>query len=152
MNDTPILICYDGTDGSDRAIDAAAALFGPRRAIVLDVGPAVTPVESLALVASAAPAAAFEETNAADALSRARAGAERARRAGFTAEARAEVASPTWQTIVDVAGELDAAVIVLGSRALNDARELLVGSVSHEVSQHAGRPVLIVPPSRAGGE
>src|SRR5262245_31316968 len=147
MHDTPILICYDGTDGSDRAIDAAAKLFGPRRATVLDVGPPFTPAESLALVASAAPAAAFEETNADDAFMRARTGAERARRAGFTAEARAEVASPTWQGIVDVADELDAAVIVLGSRALDDARELLIGSVSHEVAQHAGRPVLIVPPS-----
>ena len=39
MTDAPILICYDGTDDSVRAIEAAASLFGPRSAVVLDVGP-----------------------------------------------------------------------------------------------------------------
>ena len=151
MHETPILICYDGSDDSSRAIDAAAALFGPRTAVVLDVGPLMTPAESLAVLAPVSPAAEFEELNADDAWMRARAGAERARRAGFTAEARAELAAPTWQDIVDVADELDAAAIVLGSRGLNDARELLEGSVSHEVAQHAGRPVLIVPPAHNHG-
>jgi nucleotide-binding universal stress UspA family protein len=51
-----------------------------------------------------------------------------------------------WEGIVDVADELDAAVIVLGSRGLKGIREQFEGSVSHEVAQHAGRPVLIVPP------
>jgi len=77
----------------------------------------------------------------------ARAGAEQARHAGFHAEARAELSAPTWEGIVDVADEIDAAVIVLGSRGLAGARELLEGSVSHQVAEHAGRPVLIVPPS-----
>jgi nucleotide-binding universal stress UspA family protein len=40
-------------------------------------------------------------------------------------------------------------VIVMGSRGLNGGRELLEGSVSHDVVRHAGRPVLIVP-SRHG--
>ena len=66
---------------------------------------------------------------------------------GFNAEVRADLAAPTWQGIVNVADEIDAAVIVLGSRGLGAARELLEGSVSHEVAQHAGRPVLIVPPA-----
>jgi nucleotide-binding universal stress UspA family protein len=39
-------------------------------------------------------------------------------------------------------------VIVLGSRGLSGAREVLVGSVSHDVAEHSGRPVLIVPPAR----
>jgi nucleotide-binding universal stress UspA family protein len=69
------------------------------------------------------------------------------RPAGFTAEARAELDSPTWEGIVAVADELDVAVIVLGSRGLNGARELFEGSVSHDVAEHAGRPVLIVPPT-----
>jgi nucleotide-binding universal stress UspA family protein len=81
-----------------------------------------------------------------DARQRAQVGADRARRAGFDAESRAGLAAPTWQGIIDVADEIDAAVIVLGSRGLNGARELLEGSVSHEVAQHAGRPLLIVPP------
>jgi nucleotide-binding universal stress UspA family protein len=151
MPDAPILICYDGSDGARRAIDAAAALFGSRRAVVVDVGPPLTPAESLAVFSPVAPSAAFEELNADDALTRARDGAERARQAGFAAEARGGVAAPTWEGIVDVADEIDAAVIVLGSRGLNGPQELLKGSVSHDVAEHAGRPVLIVPPSKSGG-
>ncbi len=146
MNDANVLICYDGSDSAKLAIDAAAEILGPRRAVVLDVGPPLTAAESLAVMAPVAPGAAFEDLNEDDARQRAQVGADRARRAGFDAEARAGLAAPTWQGIVDVADEIDAAVIVLGSRGLNGARELLEGSVSHEVAQHAGRPLLIVPP------
>ena len=150
MPDTPILICYDGSDGAERAIDVAAALLGPGRATVLDVGPPITPAESLATLSPVVPGAAFEELNTDDALARARVGAEHARRAGFAAEARGGIGAPTWEGIVDVADEIDAAVIVLGSRGLNGAKELFEGSVSHDVAEHAGRPVLIVPPANAG--
>jgi nucleotide-binding universal stress UspA family protein len=146
MNDANILICYDGSDSAKHAIDVAAEILGPRRAVVLDVGPPLTAAESLAVMAPVAPGAAFEGLNEDDARQRAQVGADRARHAGFDAEARADLAAPTWQGIVDVADEIDAAVIVLGSRGLNGARELLEGSVSHEVAEHAGRPVLIVPP------
>jgi nucleotide-binding universal stress UspA family protein len=146
MKDAPILLCYDGSAEAERAIDAAAELFGKRRAVVLDVGPLVTTAESLAVLGPVTPAAAFEGLNVDDATDRARAGVEKARRAGFDAEPRAEVAAPTWQEIVDVADEIDAAVIVLGSRGLHGAREAFEGSVSHDVAAHAGRPVLIVPP------
>jgi nucleotide-binding universal stress UspA family protein len=146
MNEAPILICYDGSDDAQRAIDAAADLLGPRRAVVLDVGPPLTAAESLVATAPVTPGAAFEELNKDDALQRARAGAELARRAGFVAEARAGLAAPTWEGIVDAADEIDAAVIVLGSRGLKGAREVFEGSVSHDVAEHAGRPVLIVPP------
>ena len=126
------------------------SLLGPRRAIVLDVGPPITAAESLATLSPVVPGAAFEELNTADALDRARLGAERAQRAGFAADARSNLAAPTWEGVVDVADEVDASVIVLGSRGLIGARELLAGSVSHDVAEHAGRPVLIVPPPKAG--
>jgi nucleotide-binding universal stress UspA family protein len=147
MTDAPVLICYDGSDESDRAIDAAAELLGPRRAIVLDVGPPLTAAESLAALAPVAPLGAFEDLNADDARLGAEPGAEHARHAGFTAVARGGVAAPTWAGIVDVADEIDAAVIVLGTRGLEPAGELLEGSVSHQVAQHSRRPVLIVPPA-----
>ncbi|HEY2938173.1 MAG TPA: universal stress protein [Gaiellaceae bacterium] len=50
--------------------------------------------------------------------------------------------------IIDVADEVDAAVIVIGSRGLRGVSELFEGSVSHDVAEHAGRPVLIVPPAK----
>jgi nucleotide-binding universal stress UspA family protein len=146
MNEAPILICYDGSGDAGRAIDAAADLLGPRRAVVLDVGPPLTPAESLAVMAPVTPGAAFEGVNEDDARQRADAGVELAQRAGFDAEARADLAAPAWEGIVDAADAIDAAVIVLGSRGLKGAREAFEGSVSHQVAEHAGRPVLIVPP------
>ena len=47
--------------------------------------------------------------------------------------------------ILDVADELDAEAIVLGSRGLTGVKSLLLGSVSHAVLQHADRPVMVVP-------
>jgi nucleotide-binding universal stress UspA family protein len=149
MPETPILICYDGSEDAERGIDVAADLLGPRPAVVLDVGPPLTTAESLAAVSSVVPGTAFEDLNMDDARDRARAGAERARAAGFDAQARADLAAPTWEGVVEVADEIDAGVIVLGSRGLSGAREVLVGSLSHAVAEHAGRPVLIVPPPKA---
>jgi nucleotide-binding universal stress UspA family protein len=77
-------------------------------------------------------------------------GAELARASGFEAEARTALDAPTWAGVVDAANELDAAVIVIGSRGLNGLEEALKGSLSHQVAEHAGRPVLIVPPSHDG--
>jgi len=146
MDEAPILIGYDGSDDARRAVDYAAVLFGNRRAVVLDVGPVVTPAESLAVLTPGPYA--FEDYNESQAASTAAEGVRYARGAGLVADARAEVTAPTWQGVVDVADEIDAAVIVMGSRGLNGARELFEGSLSHEVAQHAGRPVLIVPPPR----
>lgn len=146
MDDAPILICYDGSQDAARAIEAAAKLFGRHRAVVLDVGDPITPAESLAAISPVAPSAAFEAVNTDDAEQVAARGAELARTAGFEAEGRAIVDAPTWEAITDVANELDAAVIVIGSRGLTGLREAAEGSVSHMVAKHAGRPVLIVPP------
>jgi nucleotide-binding universal stress UspA family protein len=142
-----ILICYDGSNDAERAIDAAATLLGPRHAVVLTVAPEMTFAEGMAATSSLVPGTAFEDVNRADALRRAEAGAARARHAGFDAEARATLASTTWQGIVDAADELDAAAIVIGSRGLGGLREFARGSVSHDVATHARRPVLIVPPA-----
>jgi nucleotide-binding universal stress UspA family protein len=149
---TQIVICYDGSDDADRAIDAAAALFGPRRAVVLNVAPAMTFAEGVAATSSVVPGGAFEDLNRADALRHAKAGAARARRGGLAAEAHATIASTTWRGIVDVADELDAAVIVIGSHGLSGLREFARGSVSHDVATRARRPVLIVPPPQGGAK
>jgi nucleotide-binding universal stress UspA family protein len=146
MDNTPILICFDGSPGAVRAIAAAATLLGPRRAVVLHVAPPITPAESVATVSPLAPSAAFEQLNTADTSREAARGAELARASGFEAEARGVSGAPVWEGVVGVAEELDAAVIVIGSRGLSGLRETLDGSLSHELAQHAGRPVLIVPP------
>ena len=146
MDTAPILFCYDDSSDAKRAIDAAALLFPHRRAVVLDVAPLVTVAESYASLSALSPN--FEEVNLADAQARADTGAGHARAAGFDAEAQADLGSPTWEGILEVADEHDAAVIVIGSRGLSGVREVFEGSLSHELARHADRPVLIVPPVR----
>jgi nucleotide-binding universal stress UspA family protein len=143
-----ILICYDGSQEAQRAIEAAGELLSGRRAIVLNVGPTLTPVESVALMTPAAMD--FDHVNAASAQEVAEQGAELARLAGFEAEARGGVAAPVWKAIVTYAEIVDAPLIVLGARALNGLGELVKGSVSHKVAEHAGRPVLVVPHAHDG--
>jgi nucleotide-binding universal stress UspA family protein len=148
MSDAPILICFDGSEEARHAMRAAAELLGPRRAVVLAVGPIITSAESFALTSSLVPGSAFEDVNRADALARARDGAAYAADLGFEATARAEIASDTWAGIVDAAAELDSPLIVIGTRALTGLRRLHEGSVSEDVVRYAERPVLVVPPAR----
>jgi nucleotide-binding universal stress UspA family protein len=53
--------------------------------------------------------------------------------------------STTWGAIVEVADELDAGLVVCGTRGLSGIRGLVLGSVSGAVLHHARRPVLIAP-------
>jgi len=146
MNNDPIVICYDGSPGAARAIEAAATLLGPRRSIVVDVAPPITAAESVATLSSVVPGAAFEQLNTADASRVAAQGAQLARASGLDAEARAVTGTPTWEAVVDLANELGAAAIVIGSRGLSGMREFFEGSLAHDVAERAGRPVVIVPP------
>ncbi len=146
MDDAPILICYDGSAGSLHAIAVAADVLASRRAVVLNVGPFLSVAESYApegLQVADLDRLVFEE-----ALTRAEAGAEVARAAGFQAEARADVEAPTWRGVLEIADDIDAAVIVVGSSGLTGIHALLEENVSGDVSEHAGRPVLIVPRPR----
>ena len=59
----PILSCYDDSPDAVRAIEAAAALLGPCRAVVVDVLPWMTAAESMAATSSLVPGTAFEELN-----------------------------------------------------------------------------------------
>ena len=146
MNDTPVLIAYHGSDdGRCNVIEEAAAVLGPRRAVVLVVEPTLTIAESYAVMASGVPGDELEDLNQSEAVSRAREGAELARKAGFAAEPRGTVSPTIWTGIVDVADEVNASVIVVGTRGLTGIRERADGSVSHDVAERAHRPVLVVP-------
>jgi nucleotide-binding universal stress UspA family protein len=142
----PMLIGYDGSAEAEHAIDVAARLLEPTSAVVLNVAPRLTVGEHLITVGSPVSGdAAFEGLNKADALRRAEAGARLARAAGLHADARICAAAPTWEGIVQAADEVDAAVIVLGSR-----ERRIEHNVSHDVAQHARRPLLIVPQPARG--
>lgn len=140
----PVLICYDGSPEAERAIAAAGELLSGRQAVVVSVGPLPVVVESY--TPGGPDIGELDRLTYEDALARAESGAEHAGRAGFEAEARANVDSPTWEGVVEVADDVDASVIVVGSRGLTGIHERIEGSLSHDLAQHAHRPVLVVPP------
>lgn len=50
-----------------------------------------------------------------------------------------------WKVIVDVANEIDADVIVMGTRPHSGLGHALMGSTATKVMNNSGRPLLIVP-------
>ncbi len=72
------------------------------------------------------------------------------RAAGITAEGEVREADfgHLSRKVLAVADELDARIIVLGSRGRTDMPHLPLGSVSHRLLHAAHRPVLIVPRAR----
>jgi nucleotide-binding universal stress UspA family protein len=151
----PVLIAYDGSSQAKGAIvEAGRELDAGRRAIVVTVR---EPLEQIAFagmgggtILDPATLSAMQESAANEASVVAEEGAQLARDAGFVAEARVEVASSPWQEIVAIADELDAGVIVIGSRGRTGLPKVLLGSVASAVAQHSRRSVLIVHPEAAG--
>lgn len=145
-----IVIAYDGS------ADARAAVEFAGRTLTADKTVVVTVWEPLLVQLKRHPpadAVLLEDGGEAreQAESYAREGAGLAAAAGLpdvTARAVAD-RHAIWQAIVDTADELDADLIVTGSRGLAGVRSVLLGSVSNHVLHHARRPVLIVPPQRA---
>ena len=136
----PILICYDRSSGSRHAIEHAAALFPGAHAIVLNLW-------EFPLALPPYPLESGEDAQRSLAERAANEGCELARRAGLDAEPVIECGSVdgTWQTILSIAAQRNARVVVLGAREVHGLRSVLLGSVSREVVRHADRPVLVVP-------
>jgi len=143
-----LLVCYDGSEDAKRAIARAGELFLSKRALVLTVWQPAAGLGSFAWTGAIGGVADFTELDrAAREINNqlAREGVGVAQEAGLQAEPLAEEsAGPVWQTIVQVAEDHDAAVIVMGSRGLTGLRSGLMGSVSTAVVHHTHRPTLIV--------
>jgi nucleotide-binding universal stress UspA family protein len=121
----------------------------PSPAVVLTVF--VPASVQLALAGAFAPTvlsneAQIDSQEAAAALKVAEDGAAHARKHGYDASARTEEAvEGVAHTILRVADELEAKLIVCGQRGRGPIRSAVLGSVSHALSAHARHPVLIVP-------
>jgi nucleotide-binding universal stress UspA family protein len=152
MNNGPILLCYDGSDGAGAAIAAAARVLAGRAAVVGTVWESLSTWEpydpggllSAGVASIGSDALKLDEIAREIGQEKLSRGVELARAAGFDASGRL-AGGKTWRAICDLANELDASTIVLGARGLSRVQSVLLGSVSSAVTVHAGRPVLVIP-------
>ena len=147
----PLLIAYDGSNGAQAAIAAAAHLFPGSHAIVVTVwhsAAAAAPASLLAIPARVAAQAygELDEETEQQASALAVAGATAAQDAGLDAVGiTTRCHGQVWATIVETAEERDAQAVVLGSRGLSPVKSALLGSVASGVLHHCSRPVVVVP-------
>ena len=165
----PVLLCYDGSDPAKRAIERAGQAVGSGEAIVLTVweslGSAILrnlPSDATELGREARGIAEDVvdevDTSTAEAAGvTAAEGAGLAAAAGFdahpltrraVARATERTAITVWRTILELADEEAAELIVLGSRGRSGIKSMVLGSVSYGVLHNSERPLLIVPPLR----
>ena len=150
----PVLIAYDGSEISRAAVRHAAELFAGRPAVLMTVwepglasiGGAVPDAAGVAMLP--ADPATIEEVDRFQrehASTVAAEGAELARSAGLTVESYAvpdEV--DVADTLIGIAQERGAAVVVVGSHGVSGLRSRLLGSVSRKLIEHCDSPVLVI--------
>jgi nucleotide-binding universal stress UspA family protein len=146
----PVLFCFDGSEGSRRAMRAAVELVArPMDAVVLTVWE--TLATRLARTGAFASGSAVGGTDLdvqeeSYARSVAEEGALRANEHGYRASAMIrESFQGVVEAILETADEVSARLIVCGQRGRGPIRAALLGSVSHALASHARRPVLIAP-------
>ena len=145
-----ILIGYDGSDDAKAAIAHAGSLSPGATTTILTVWEPFA--KMLVRTAALRPIVGARDLDEIDATSKqaaeqcAQEGVALADAAGLKAATAMTVRHDTLgDAILEVADELDADAIVLGSRGLTGVGSLLLGSVSHWVLQHADRTVVVVP-------
>ena len=150
---TPVLIAYDGSEVSRAAVRHAAELFAGRPAVLATVwepglaAVAMGPPDALGMSTVPDPATieAVDRVQREHAATVADDGAEFARSVGLAAEPHAvpdefDVAD----TLIDIARERGAAVVVVGSHGISGLRSRVLGSVSQRLIEHCDRPVLVI--------
>jgi nucleotide-binding universal stress UspA family protein len=150
-----ILIAYDGSEDAKAAIEQAGKLFNGQSATVVTVWQRF--IDTMARVGGGIGVILdydeIDSSSEQSALERANEGAALASGAGLSATAKSVVADSTFaEAILSVSNELDATVVVLGSRGYTGVKSAVLGSVSNHVLHHADRPVLVVPSPAVAAE
>ncbi len=149
-----ILVSYDGSADARAAIDRAAQLMPGAAATIFTVWQPFVDmmVRNGAMGVGMGFGGAYaddprvDESNERQARDTAAEGAELARAAGLVAAPRiASQGGSVGQAILAAAEDVEADAIVLGTRGRGGVASFLLGSVSHEVVQHADRAVMVVP-------
>lgn len=150
-----ILVAFDGSAESQRALEYGARLLRPGH---MDILTAWEPLHRQA--AKAAGGAGMMQTDFSSAvetegddpayvhaLETCQEGVALAQSLGFAAQAHlVETSTSTWSALVDAAKELGPDTIVTGTRAIKGIRSLFTSSTAENLVSNAGLPVLIVPP------
>ncbi|MGI8904443.1 MAG: universal stress protein [Solirubrobacteraceae bacterium] len=149
-----ILVCYDGSADAQAAVDRAGVLMPGAEATVLVIWETVleTMTRNGTLGMGLGMIGGFDDDEKADAaikqgaLDTATEGTQRAAAAGLLAQLRIESRhGDIAAAILTAAADVDADLIVLGTRGLGGVKSMMLGSVSHAVVHHADRAVLVVP-------
>jgi nucleotide-binding universal stress UspA family protein len=146
----PVLICYDGSASARRALSVAASALDGAPMVLLNIwNPPQRVMADSFGVSESEDGPAYEELEAVSCRRAAEILAEgegEARRRDFRVTTRQEAnRSSIWKTILDVADEVDASLIVAGTHGSRAVESGLLGSVSNALVHHARRPVLLVP-------
>jgi nucleotide-binding universal stress UspA family protein len=149
-----ILVSYDGSADAQAAIDRAAQIMPGAEVTVITVWePFIDTMArsgslgvGMAMVGTYADSEKIDAASQEAALTSATEGAERAAAAGLAAQPRSEAShGAIANAILSAAAEVDADVIVTGTRGRGGVKSFLLGSVSHAIVQHADRAVMVVP-------
>jgi nucleotide-binding universal stress UspA family protein len=155
----PVLIAYDGSEIARSAVGHAGHLFAGRPAVVATVyepGLAALALGGPDTMGSGAmgfgaPLPDPETLDEIDRVQREYAsavaadGAEFARSVGLVAEPQAVPdAADVADTLIGIARERDAAVVVVGSHGISGLRSRLLGSVTRKLIEHCDRPILVI--------
>jgi len=144
------LICYDGSASAQHALAFAHRALGRRPKLLLTVWSVPERIHADSFGYQSPAGGPSYERLCEMFEQAARDSSEQAQRLatelGLDVQARVERnRSTVWRTILEVADELDADMIVAGTHGTTAVQSGLLGSVSGALVHHSRRPVLLVP-------
>ncbi|MCP3772660.1 universal stress protein [Paenibacillus sp. MZ04-78.2] len=138
---TSILVAYDGSELSQRALTKAKELAGESNAKLEVVHVLHHPVVVIGEAVVSPP-----RSYVAEYIQQAQSLIDQVEReiAGLPNAKASLLQGQPADSVLDYAGEIGADLIVIGSRGLSGLNEWVLGSVSHHVVQQARIPVLVI--------